>query len=328
MPTKAEIVKYKSKYPIHSAIRARNQALAIDMIQRTVAARFSLEVTESYDDCVNGVLNFEDGYTPISDQTPLQLAADYKLTKVVSALIDANAYIEASAVDSGETALHKAAQNNCKSAVGMLISAGANLDAREFNNGNTALMFAAENGNNSIIKQLISAGAKTDILDHRGCTLFEAAAFKNQLSTLKLLYSINRPTISSLSLSLNGISDYINIEASKWLIENGANGDQINSWISGTVLHSACCFREGTSSKAISYIEFLTQAFSDDWLYSQLKLKNRDGKTPIEVAKHHDVAIYLTTFISEYETKQALSKHKAEIPDVTPKTKSKTLDIL
>lgn len=37
MPTKAEIEEYKAKYPILSAIRARNQALAIKMIQKAVS---------------------------------------------------------------------------------------------------------------------------------------------------------------------------------------------------------------------------------------------------------------------------------------------------
>lgn len=104
----------------------------------------------------------------------------------------------------------------------------------------------------------------------------------------------------------------------------------MSGWDSGEILHRVCrCrFTIGTSPESISYFKCLTKAFSEDWLYSNLKLTDNEDRTPIEVAKHHDVAIYLTTFMTEYEIKQALSKHKSEIPDVTQKTKSKKLDVL
>ena len=105
--------------------------------------------------------------------TPVILAAAYNRTKVLKALLDHGALVDAKTkseedeANENATALMIAANIGCKESVEILLAHGAYVDMCDAN-GTTALMVAAEGGHVSTLHALIKAGANTELTDNKG----------------------------------------------------------------------------------------------------------------------------------------------------------------
>lgn len=214
------ILKYETKYPIHSAIRTGNQDFAIKAISNAISAGLSLETTETQADLIAGVADYYEENTASQDMTPLLVATHYNLDKVVDFLITSGANVDAK---SDQSAIYIAVSNNSKNLVLKLIAAGANVNSTFEGEESTPLHFAAAYGFNEIVKILLDAGADIKHRDFQGTTAFIDACMQNEFEAMQLCYSNNGVFLTDdLDNALAKMSKHNNKEAIEWLIAQGA----------------------------------------------------------------------------------------------------------
>lgn len=286
------VAKYEAAFPIHSALRSKNQALAIDAIKRAKANALSLETTETFEDCDGVVEGFEEDAD--CGLTPLLLAAKLELNEVVEVLVKAKADLTAINED-GWNALHFAAINNDVKSMAILIKAGMDANSIDFTNGDTPLHIAAQNGSNESISVLVSAGADINFRNNPGHTALVTAAIFNQFATIKKVISINSD-ISQIEEVFYCISNSFNTQAALWLIENGATGSFLDGRNLNNALYRVVKHSHRSATETIEFIRFLTDKFSESWLKNQIASTNEKGETPIDAAQQPEVAEFLKSF--------------------------------
>jgi ankyrin repeat protein len=127
---------------------------------------------------------FSDGDLPL-----FQSAYYQPDNRVLKALIDAGANVNATQDEGGETAIMKACLAKNWEAVTLLARAGANLNAVSVNG--SVLSFAVESAESAgVITSLVKSGAKVNLKDQNGRTaLFSAAARWDQPTLVSALIS-------------------------------------------------------------------------------------------------------------------------------------------
>jgi len=115
-------------------------------------------------------------------RTALHLAAARGDTKVMAALLDQGAVLEAPD-DDGNTALHLAARVGWKKAVGLLLERGADASARTLCRY-TPLHLAAWSGNAKVAGMLIARGADVHALDYDMITAIHYASTRKMVDAL------------------------------------------------------------------------------------------------------------------------------------------------
>ena len=111
---------------------------------------------------------------PRTGRTPLHIAAVANAPRLIAALVEAGADIEARDRD-GLTALHAASFTNSLAAIAALLEAGAELEARNYD-GKTPLQVANQGDSAEAMVALLEAGADFDVRDVLGRTPLHLAA--------------------------------------------------------------------------------------------------------------------------------------------------------
>ncbi|KAL8958301.1 MAG: hypothetical protein Q9193_004615, partial [Seirophora villosa] len=129
----------------------------------------------------------------------------------------------------GETVLHIAAKNGNAEMLTCIrdLAAFQGLgDRQEMTSGCTALMIACAGGFEPVVKVLISAGADPNVVDARGWTAKEHAAFRGHLGLFKYLNTAWPPEETIRSAS---DSDEVEVEKPKELSLLSKGGDQLDT---------------------------------------------------------------------------------------------------
>ena len=145
-------------------VKARKQA-QLDAIRRVDAWR-ALSPHERYLSARG-----QENWKHIPD---LPLAALFKDTETIKALIEAGEDVESCATD-GVTALMYSAIFGELKAVSLLVDAGTSVNKQDNQRGATPLIYAAENGHTEIVKLLLNSGADPQIKLASGWTFLHAA---------------------------------------------------------------------------------------------------------------------------------------------------------
>lgn len=133
----------------------------------------------------------------------LFLAAMANVTRIVNVLLEAGATITCLGSD-GETVLHVAARiGNAGIIKSMrnITAFGRLLDMQESTYGRTALCLACIGGHGSVVEVLLQAGANHNIVDVRGWTAKEHAAYQGHLQLLERLGATPSPGTSPVKLT-------------------------------------------------------------------------------------------------------------------------------
>ncbi|MBN2478345.1 ankyrin repeat domain-containing protein [Candidatus Micrarchaeota archaeon] len=193
---------------------------------------------------------------------------------------------------SGYTLLMRAAKRGDEETVELLLEHGADPNIQA-NDENTALLRAIKSGNEEVVELLLKSGANPNKEDLRTNPLLLALEEKKHLIAELLLvykadvnYKFERGSDSVLAFA---IMNKLELEELKFLIEKGAD---INSSRFPILYYVAY---DGTPEIA----EYLIGLGADP------KLKNKDGKTALEVAeeeKNTAVAEFLRNYMAENES--------------------------
>jgi ankyrin repeat protein len=162
-----------------------------------------------------------------------------------------------------DTALLRAVRDADTKMALMLIEKKASLDAQD-NDGATALIIASKRADIPLVKALLDAGAEIGIEDSTGKKALDYAMRSADPALVELF---EKP----LKLALNRIpsSDF-----AQALRTSQCNLDDINPATGNTVLTWAAS-QKGQESLALAFIE----------AGASLNTPNRDGKTPVQVAR-------------------------------------------
>jgi len=214
-------------------------------------------------------------------KTALAWAAEKDQTESVRALLSGRYKADVNIQDNlGATPLSWASYNGNTDIVKILIDAGANVDVKGAND-KTSLYYASFQGHIGVVKLLLEAHANTEIVEKiTGSTPLMAATYGHHADIVKLLLkhganidNVNMHRQTALSMaSEHGITDIMGI-----LLKNGAKPDIAETTEGWTALHFAC---DKNDFKAA---ELLIANGAD------IYLRDNDGRTPGEIARHKDV---------------------------------------
>ena len=110
--------------------------------------------------------------------------------RVLEALTDAGADVNAVSPETGMTALMSACEEGNVATVDMLLKKKAVVDSiskGKYASGNNALMYASKNGHTKVVLLLLESGAKINSLSSTGATALMWAARNGHLSTVQAL---------------------------------------------------------------------------------------------------------------------------------------------
>jgi hypothetical protein len=119
------------------------------------------------------------------DTTALEQAVSHANLKMVKALLDAGADINAED-RAGRTALMTLDEDATPDLVRALLDAGADVKARD-DEGNSALAHAAAGSNAEVVRRLLDAGAKINLRNEEGRTALMLAAEAGELENVRAL---------------------------------------------------------------------------------------------------------------------------------------------
>lgn len=121
-------------------------------------------------------------------QTPLYLAVENNLIKIVKLLIDKGADININAKEYGLTPLHRAAERNHAEIIKILLDNGANIDVKD-KNGITPLYYAVDRSNEKSVRMLLDYGANILIKNKNGLTPLQCAQIHSNTNILNMVKS-------------------------------------------------------------------------------------------------------------------------------------------
>ena len=180
----------------------------------------------------------------------------------------------------GRTPLHHAVRKKDFGSLAALLAAKANPNLQD-KDDKTPLYLAAEKSLADMVKAMLTAGAKPDLSDAKnGWTPLHCAAGNNNVEIARMLLAAGanpntattqRETPLTLAVSRSGP------ELIKILLEAGAKVNGHVDFEGGTPLHDAA--KKGN----VAVVRMLLAAKADP------KAKNKEGKTPLDVARNPDV---------------------------------------
>ncbi|WP_425385027.1 ankyrin repeat domain-containing protein [Wolbachia endosymbiont (group B) of Schoenobius gigantella] len=192
------------------------------------------------------------------DWTPILYAAQSSKWNVVKLLVSNGAKFNNEITYQG-TPLHFAVQEGNLDMVRFLLDEGADIESQDKDN-KKPLHLAVEAGRLNVVKLLLDRGASVNAKDKNNKTPLELAAKGNMIEILKKAELDQGLLINARGGNLDKVKD---------LIAQGANLETKDN----TALHNAC------SNGRLKVVEYLIEKGAS------LKAKNKDGKTPLELAE-------------------------------------------
>ena len=259
---------------------------AIDIYDRTPlhAALYGSPSGETIACLINAKADID--ATDMNEQTPLVLAIESDVSAVAHLLIEYGANIDPIA-PSNETPIFTAISYDREWAVALLLENGLNL-TRKNASGETALYFAVREGSESITRILLHYSALTNItVDRQNCgdkTVLQVAVQKANIAILAMLLNSgayihwpdqdgNTPLHRAV---IEGREPYEQI--TRLLLAHSARVDAVTH-TGETVLHLAVRHRRR------NILPILLQSIEPDWLPFICEMRDKSGKTPIEIAQ-------------------------------------------
>lgn len=162
-------------------------------------------------------------HIPGGGKTPLHLAIELGYEKIILALINAKADVNA-VTKRGFTPLHIAAQRGNKNLIALLVSSGSNINVCN-DGGTTPLHEAAANGHKDAVIKLLELKANPDIKDNRYNLTAANLAQKNGYESIRDIL------VAAMTYQQKFIQDvhYILFSCKKVFLQNSAEYQFINN---------------------------------------------------------------------------------------------------
>lgn len=196
----------------------------------------------------------------------------------------------------GKAALHQAVIDKHEDLVCMLLDYdGKNVDVQDDRSGMTPLHYAVQSDHIDIVRTLIDAGANVNAKATDGSSPMHYAARGGKVEILQLLLEagadVDRAVNSSDNTPVFEAVKYDNVDAMKFLVKHGADTGKFNR-DGATPMHYAA---ENGKARCV---EALFEMGVD------IKIKDKKGNTPFDVATWYSHNYELPKKINELERKK------------------------
>ena len=223
--------------------------------------------------------------------TPLHYAARYNSVNVAAYLVSLGVDVNAQN-DQGKTPLYVAAEkNDSVDILAYLVSQGADVNAKD-QYGRTPLHKAALYNSVEVVAYLVSQGADVNAKNDKGETPLHIAAYEGHLEVVQFLISQKADINAKINYGftpLYGAVEKGHLEVVRFLVSQGADINMKTDYFCSTPLHWAA--RGGH----LEVVQFLISQGAD------IHAKNKNGKTPLDVARDENALKPFVPFVDEGE---------------------------